>query len=197
MGLSDAFALERCLDSPLWVVTSSDGSSRGGLVATFVNMASIAREMPRMAVGIARQHRTWEIIESSHAFALHLLPRDQGPVDLAARFGLQSGRTVDKFADLQFTAGPSGSPILDAAAGWVDCRVEDRLDTGDRTIYLAEVIDARAPADDLVLTVQHWVRTLTADQRNRLGSQYQADGQVDAAAIRAWRDSKNRARPVS
>ena len=39
--------------------------------------------------------------------------------------------------------GPSGSPILGGAAGWLDCRVEARLETGDRTVYLAEVVDAR------------------------------------------------------
>ena len=56
------------------------------------------------------------------------------------RFGLRSGRDADKLAGLSMTTATTGSPILTDALGWLDCRVEARLDTGDRTVYLAEVV---------------------------------------------------------
>lgn len=187
MALSEVSSLERCLDPTLWVVTARAGGARGGLLATFVSMASIARGMPRVAVGISKRHRTWELIESSGAFALHVLGEGPGHLALASRFGLDSGRTTDKLADLGYREGATGSPVLDDVAGWLDCRVEARFDTGDRTLYLAEVVDARAPDDDVVLTVQRWVRHLTPVQRVRLGEQYEADAAADAEAIRTWR----------
>jgi len=186
MGLSDEIAaLDLCLDPTVWVVTAADGAATGGLVATFVNTASIVKEMPRVLVGVARQHRTWELIEASGAFALHLLREEQA--DWVSRFGTESGRTSDKLAGLRHHAGASGSPILEDAAGWLDCRVEARLDTGDRTVYLAEVVAARAPTPGPVLTVKGWARHLDAGQRERIKAQLAHDAAVDAEAIRAWR----------
>src|SRR5262249_16858587 len=136
-------AVEKALDRELWVVTSTDGTNHGGLIATFVSPASIVPELPRVLVGIGRRHRTWELIEGSGAFALHLMGEEH--LDWIVRFGLQSGRVVDKFAGVDHRPGRSGSPILTASVGWLDCRVEARVETGDRTAYLAEVIDALAP----------------------------------------------------
>jgi flavin reductase (DIM6/NTAB) family NADH-FMN oxidoreductase RutF len=188
MALSDVRALEAVLDRTLWVVTSRDGPNTGGLVATFVNTASIVREMPRVVVGIAKQHRTRGLIEASGAFALHLVGGEH--LDLVSRFGLESGRSVDKLAGLEHRTGPSGSPILLAARGWLDCRVEDRLDTGDRTIYLAEVLDARAPGSPDVLTLRGWAARLSPELRARLIEQLDKDAAVDAVAIRAWRRAR-------
>ena len=72
------------LDPALWVVTASASGRRGGLLATFVSQASIVAEMPRVVVGLAKQHHTWELVEGSAAFALHLLGEEQtelGPVN--------------------------------------------------------------------------------------------------------------------
>ncbi len=129
------------LDRELWLVTASAGGRRGGLIATFVNEASIVADMPRMLVGLAKQHHTHELVEASGAFALHLLGEDQ--LDWVWRFGLQSGRSADKFAGLDVQTAATGSPLLKNAVGWLDCRVEERLDGGDRTVYLAEVVQSR------------------------------------------------------
>ncbi len=191
MGSSERFdeaqyrAFERHLDRELWVVTAADGDQHGGLIATFVMQASIATNLPRTLVGISRRHRTWDLIEASGAFALHLLNDDR--LDWVARFGLQSGRDVDKLAGLSYRVGQSGSPILAEAAGWLDCRVERRLETGDRTVYLAEVIDAQGPSDRPILTLQRMLRLIPVELRNRLADDLRRDASADAEAIRLWR----------
>ncbi|MCA1684858.1 MAG: flavin reductase family protein, partial [Planctomycetia bacterium] len=103
-------SLERELDREPWVVTSTDGAQLGGLIATNVSQASIVPALPRVLVGISRRHRTWELIEASGAFALHMLGEEH--LDWVIRFGLQSGREADKFAGLESRPGRSGSPIL-------------------------------------------------------------------------------------
>ena len=52
--------------------------------------------MPRLAVGIARHHHTWELISQSGVFAAHLI--DEASAELLWSFGLGSGRERDKFA---------------------------------------------------------------------------------------------------
>src|SRR5438874_504064 len=119
------------LDRELWLVTAQAVGRRGGLIATFVTSASIVPEMPRVLVGLARQHHTWGLVEESGALALHLLGVEH--LDWVWRFGLQSGRDGDKFGGLAVETTPAGSPLLVDALAWLDCKVEARLETGDRT----------------------------------------------------------------
>jgi flavin reductase (DIM6/NTAB) family NADH-FMN oxidoreductase RutF len=183
--VNDAFELLERLNSELWVVTAKLGERSGGLIATFVSAASIAPECPRVVVGLAKQHATWELVEGSGAFGLHLI--DETRVDWVWRFGLQTGRGRKKFDGLAWHEGPSGSPLLDEALAWLDCRVEARMDTGDRTIYLAEVIAARGGGGDPALTVQRMLQLATPEQRQEMKRQRLADGGIDAERIRAWR----------
>src|SRR5438876_12165539 len=73
MDATAAATLIAWLDQEIWLVTAQAGDQRGGLIATFVSPASIVAEVPRMLLGIARQHHTWGLIESSGALGLHLL----------------------------------------------------------------------------------------------------------------------------
>jgi flavin reductase (DIM6/NTAB) family NADH-FMN oxidoreductase RutF len=116
---------------------------------------------------------------------LHLVGEEQ--LDWVWRFGLQSGRDHDKLSGLVTRPGASGSPILDDAPGWLDCRVEARLDTGDRTVYLAEVLDAQSPGSRPFLTVSRLRSLVTDDRRRSLEEQLTRDIAVDAQAIAAWR----------
>src|SRR5207248_2988717 len=152
---------------------------------TFVGQASIVPEQPRMIVGLAQQHHTWELVEASGAFVLHLLGEDQ--VDWVWRFGLQSGRTLDKLDGLETRPGASGAPIVSGAPGWLDCRVEARLDTGDRTVYLAEVLVAQSPGARTLLTVSRLRPLIPEDRRSALEEQMARDIAIDAEAIAAWR----------
>ena len=176
------------LDRELWLVTAQAGGRRGGLIATFVSEASIVPDLPRVLVGLARQHHTWGLVEASGAFALHLLGEDR--LDWVWRFGLHSGRSADKFDGLEARAATTGSPVLGGAAGWLDCRVEARLDTGDRTIYLAEVVQSEMAHFTQPLTLKRLMQLAPADRLRELKHQRALDAEADAAAIRAWRAAR-------
>lgn len=175
------------LDREVWLVTAQAGSRRGGLIATFVNPATIVPEIPRVLLGLARQHHTWQLVEASNAFALHLLGEDQ--LDWVWRFGLQSGRDRDKLEGLPVHAGATGSPLLDGAVGWLDCRVEDRLDGGDRTVYLAEVVEGRVTHFAPPLTSRRLLELAPPHYLTQLKRQLHHDSQIDAEAILAWRQA--------
>jgi flavin reductase (DIM6/NTAB) family NADH-FMN oxidoreductase RutF len=186
MNVASISAFWGQLDPALWVVTARAGSARGGLIATFVCQASIVPELPRVLVGIAKQHHTWKLIEASNAFALHLL--EDKHLDRVWRFGLQSGRETDKLEGLIFRDGATGSPLLTDALGWLDCRVEARLDSGDRTVYLAEVLDAEHVHKGTVFTLKRLLEIAPRDKLQELNKQMSHDSAVDADAIRKWRD---------
>ena len=187
--MSDIDAILRMLDRELWLVTASHQGARAGLIATFVCNASIVPEMPRMLIGIAKQHHTWGLTEASRAFALTLI--DESHLDWVWRFGLASGRAGDKFAGLTTAPSDTGSPLLTEAIAWLDCRVETSLDTGDRTVYLAEVLAGKVQKATKPLTLQRLLQLAPAERLQELRAGLERDAIIDAAAIRRWRESKS------
>jgi flavin reductase (DIM6/NTAB) family NADH-FMN oxidoreductase RutF len=194
----DAASVFEQTDRELWIVTARAGERVGGLVATFVNQASIVPELPRVVVGLAKQHHTSELVEQSGAFALHLIA--EARLDWVWRFGLQSGHKTDKLTGLTWSAGATGSPLLHGSLGWLDCRVEARLDTGDRRLYLAEIVEAISLADwpkpnvkerfapQVPLTLRGLLRLAPPENLQELKTLMVRDIAIDAAAIRSWRN---------
>ncbi|WP_295884970.1 flavin reductase family protein [uncultured Thiohalocapsa sp.] len=189
-------AVYHLYDPPLWLVTAAEspepGSTRGGCIATFVARASIVRDRPRMVAGIARQHHTWRMIEASRCFAVYLLP--ETALELVWRFGLATGKDADKYADLPDTRTPLGNPRVRGPMAWLDCRVENAMSSGDRSIYLAEVTGGGVLDDSMQpLSAGRLMDLAPADKRAELDRLYARDGGIDAAAIDAWRmDGKER-----
>jgi flavin reductase (DIM6/NTAB) family NADH-FMN oxidoreductase RutF len=188
MDETAASTLFAWVDRELWLVTAQAGGRRGGLIATFVNQASIVPELPRVVVGLAKQHQTWELVEASGAFALHLVGEQH--LDWVWRFGLESGRDADKFQGLPLRAEATGSPLLDDAIGWLDCRVEARLDTGDRTLYLAEVVQGQVTHFGPPLTLRRLFELAPSERLAELKRQLHTDSYTDADAILAWRQQR-------
>jgi flavin reductase (DIM6/NTAB) family NADH-FMN oxidoreductase RutF len=188
MDATAASTLFAWLDREVWLVTARADKRRGGLIATFVNQATIVPELPRVLVGLAQQHHTWELVERSNAFALHLL--SERHLDWVWRFGLESGRGHDKFQGLRVLQQSTGSPVLEDAIGWLDCRVEARLDTGDRTVYLAEVVLSGVTHFAPPLTMQRLLQLAPPAQLAELKRKLHDDSEIDAEAIRRWREAR-------
>jgi flavin reductase (DIM6/NTAB) family NADH-FMN oxidoreductase RutF len=194
MDATAASTLFAWLDREIWLVTAQADSRRGGLIATFVNPASIVPDLPRMVVGLSRQHHTWELVEQSNAFALHLL--NERHLDWVWRFGLESGRDRDKLEGLRVRQLGTGSPVLEDAIGWLDCRVEGKMDVGDRTIYLAEVVQGGVTHFAPPLTFQRLLQLAPPAQLAELKRQLHRDSELDAEAIRLWRSQRTAERPA-
>ena len=175
-------------DPPLWLVTAAHAGRRGGLIATSAVRASIVAERPRMLIAIARHHHSWGLIEGSGRFALQLLA--QSDLDTVWRFALRSGHEGDKFAGLPDATTPDGNPLCPGSLAWLDCRVEDSMNIGDRSVYLAQVTAGAVSASGPVLGVASLLRDAPSDRRAELARRYAADQALDAAAIHAWRQSK-------
>ncbi len=190
MSSFPAAAVFAKLDRELWLVTAQANGRRSGLIATFVNHASIVPELPRVVIGLAKHHHTWALIDASGAFALHLFSEEH--LEWAWRFGLASGRDHDKFAGLDVRTAVTGSPILADALAWLDCRVEATLDTGDHTLFLAEVVQATPPRAAVPLTARHMVRLAPTERLAELKDQMESDAALDTLAIHAWRHRQGR-----
>ncbi len=121
------------------VVAARQGPLLAGMTANAI--ASISVDPPIMMVSIARRAETHGAIIGSHAFAISVLSRDQRAV--ADCFAQPT--TADKlkrFCDAEWHEAETGSPILEGALAYFDCRLTARHDGGDHTVFLGEIVAA-------------------------------------------------------
>jgi len=182
----------RLVDRELWIITSADGNRRGGLLATWVSAASIDPERPILLAGIGPNHFTAELVQSSRAFAAHLLR--PGQIELAWNFAHGSGRDRDKLAGLEIETDETNSPILTNCLAWFDCRVFADYDSGDRLFFWADVSSAHAPRAQPSgpLREHQFIQSLTQDQRQTL----LADRNSDILKNRPLHDQWRRNNPA-
>jgi flavin reductase (DIM6/NTAB) family NADH-FMN oxidoreductase RutF len=173
-------------DRTTWIITAHSENNAGGLVATFVNNASLVPRLPRLLIGIARHHHTWDLIQRSRSFAAHLVDEDQ--CELIWRFGLVSGRSVNKLSGVRWYRSATGSPVLQDALAWLDCTVEAELDVGDRTIFVASIVDGHVNRNGVALTSRRVFELASAAQHQQLQEERYRDEEIDRAAILAWRE---------
>ena len=121
------------------VVAARQGPLLAGMTANAI--ASISVDPPIMMASISRRAETHGAIIGSHAFAISVLSRDQRAV--ADCFAQPT--TADKlkrFCDAEWHEAETGSPILDGALAYFDCRLTARHDGGDHTVFLGEIVAA-------------------------------------------------------
>ena len=118
-------------------VTIVTGSHRGtpwGFTAQSFVALSLDPEL--VAVCPAKGSDSWPSIQRSGAFCVNFLKESQA--ELSNRFA-KTG--IDKFADTDWTARVTGSPVLSEAIAFVDCSLVREVDAGDHTIAIGKVED--------------------------------------------------------
>ncbi len=156
--------------APLAVVSSHWQGRYNAQLCLSIGGASIVPERPRVVTQIYKTNQSREMIMGSGAFALNFPRAEQ--LDWIDRFGMHSGRDLDKLEALDFEAGATGSPLLSDCWGWLDCRVVNAMDGGDMTCFLAEVVDGHTISDaqPLIwrdarqLMPEEWLRAYTEKQ---------------------------------
>jgi flavin reductase (DIM6/NTAB) family NADH-FMN oxidoreductase RutF len=125
------------------VVTSRTPDGRPcGLTANSV--ASVSLEPLLVLVCVDRAAASHACIVSGGAFALSILGRTDEP--LARRFAADD--RAARFDDVAYRTEVTGSPVLEDALAWLDCRVRDVHDAGDHSIVVGEVVACDAAEGD-------------------------------------------------
>ena len=140
-----AFALaQESMRSGLYVVTSAHRRALAGCTCVWVSRAAFMPAL--MSVCLAPTRHTFEVLKAGGRFCINVL--GEKDMDLARTFGFNTGYESDKFADVAWHKGKSGSPVLDTAVAFLDCKVETIVESGDHRIVLGEVIDAGMQSTD-------------------------------------------------
>jgi flavin reductase (DIM6/NTAB) family NADH-FMN oxidoreductase RutF len=115
------------------VVTTLDshGHPHGMTVNSF---SSVSLDPPLVLVSIDLKNAILGHFISSSWFAINILAEHQE--ELSRRF---SSPSENRFIDVSWHAGPSGTPLLDGVLAQLECSVVRTFEVGDHTVLIGEV----------------------------------------------------------
>ncbi len=118
------------------VITSirSSGEMHGLTANAFTSVSLIP---PLLLVCIDKKAESYPCFDESKIFTVNVLASDQEA--LSRRFAVTGG---DKFEGVSYKVGANGAPILDGALAFLECKVTQKIDGGDHTIYVGEIEQA-------------------------------------------------------
>jgi len=121
------------------VVAARHGPLLAGMTANAI--ASISVDPPLLMASINRRSETHVAIVGSHSFAVSVLGVGQEPI--ADCFALPTtAAKLQRFCDAPWHEAETGSPILDGAIAYFDCRLNASYPTGTHTIFVGEIVSA-------------------------------------------------------
>lgn len=129
------------LPTGLYVLGSRRGEERHLMTCSLVTQLSVVPKV--VGVSVERGSHTWELVHGTRRFALSLLLRADRT--LVRRFvkRAEHDRAARTIGGAPYLDAPeTGSPLLAAAAAYLDCRVVEELHLGSHTLFAGEVLAA-------------------------------------------------------
>ena len=139
-----ARALRLVNPGPLVLVTARYKDRLNVMPAAWV--VPLSKAPPLVGVAIHRSRFTHELVRRSQQFALNVPGRPLA--EAVVQLGSTSGRDVDdKLTSVGFTlAEPqqTNAPLIEQCLAWLECAVVNEVEVGDHTLFVGEVLAARA-----------------------------------------------------
>ncbi len=118
----------------MYVVTAYNGAPQGCIVNCAVQVNA---EPETIAVSVSHDNYTNRCIKENGRFALSVLAVDSDP-KIIDTFGFKSGKTVDKFKNVDFSL-EDGLPVITDSCGYLVCDVIDIWETPTHTVFLGKI----------------------------------------------------------
>ncbi len=134
----DAFrdALGRFATGITVVTTLDSAGANYGVTAT--SFASLSLDPPLVQWSLRNAAFSLPIFLNSGRFAVNILSADQEEV--SQRFATPD---IDRFEATSIKRGLGSMPLIQGAAAWIECELENTLAGGDHTILVGRVLRVR------------------------------------------------------
>lgn len=177
----DSRAFRKCLSqyiTGVTVITADNGQTRFGVTAN--SFSSLSLDPPLILWSIGRTSRSFELFEKTHHFAVNILAAEQ--IEISQVF---SSTAVDKFANVSWSRGRNGAPILGGILAAIECRQEAVYDGGDHIIIVGRVENFSIFEGDGLLFAQGRYRITADHPQMTTTDQIASRGQVGSEAAPA------------
>ena len=139
----------------LYLLTArADGKDNGCIINT---AAQVANDPTRVAISVIQKNYTHDLIKAAGTFNLSAISSD-APFEVFKHFGMQSGRSVDKFAGMKDIARSENGLyyLTHYANAFLSCRVVESIDLGSHTLFIAEVTDGEVLGSEPACTYSYY-----------------------------------------
>ena len=152
----------------LFLLTArEEGRDNGCIINTAIQAAN---DPPRLAFSVQKGNLTHDMIARTGAFAISSISTS-ATFDLFRRFGMQSGREVDKFEGFDdVERGANDLLYLTRGANMtMSGRVVDQMDLGSHTLFIGEVGDAVVLSDEPSCTYAYYQSDIKPKKQEKKG----------------------------
>ena len=139
----------------LFVLTSRlDGKDSGCIINTAGQVTSTPN---RISITVNKDNYTHDLVMKSKKFNLSILS-EKADFEIFKHFGFQSGRTVDKFAGYAHCMLSENGLyyITEGTNAYISATVEQTLDLGSHTMFIASVDDMEVLSSDPSATYAYY-----------------------------------------
>lgn len=139
----DAQALKKSFaqyPSGITVVTAS--TALGPVGFTCQAFHSVSLEPPLVSFMVMNTSSTYPSIRATGRFAVNILSDQQ------AGLAMQFAKSGDRFADVAWERGRTGSPLLTGCLVSFDCELWAEHEAGDHMIVIGRVVELRTAVED-------------------------------------------------
>lgn len=145
-------AMSRWTSGVTVVSSALDGTWKGTTASSFT---SVSAEPPLVLICLSHRLYTREFLIKSGVFAVNVLAQEQ--VEIGKLFAGMNPDVADRFANRNCFTAETGSPIFPNNLAWFDCKIVNRYEEGDHTIFIGQVLicDAR-DGESLVYHYRQW-----------------------------------------
>ncbi len=136
----------------LCVLTAKQDDISSAMLASWVSQASFSP--PGLTIAVAKDRAVESLTHSGNKFVLNIL-REGNHLGLMKHFLKPFGPGQDRFADVASQEAENGSPVLTDALAYLECSVQNRMESGDHWLVYATVDNGKLLDNDGITAVHH------------------------------------------
>ena len=139
----------------LFVLTARDGAKDNGCI---INTVTQLTDSPkRISIAVNKANRTHDMILKTGVFNVSVLSND-APFAMFQHYGFQSGRDVDKFADVQGMARATNGVyyIPYCTSAFLSAKVTQTVEFETHTLFIADVTEAQTLSNTPSMTYAYY-----------------------------------------
>ena len=142
----------------LYVVTSNDGKKDNGLIVNTVTQ--VTNTPNRIAVTINKENYSHHVIKNTGIMNINCLSVE-APFSIFENFGFQSGRSADKFADIEPLRSDNGLAFLPRYINsFMSLKVENYIDLDTHGMFICSVTESRVISKEETMTYTYYQKNV-------------------------------------
>ncbi len=138
----------------MYIVSSFNNNKINGQIVN--SIIQVTSKPLKIAICINKNNFTCKLIEKSSKCAISVIG-EKFSKKLIGEFGFKCGKNYDKFKELKYKLGKTGSPIiLDNTIAFIELNITETMPVGTHVLMIGDVVDADLIEDGNPMTYDYY-----------------------------------------